>query len=105
MKVLYVNHTAEVSGGERSLLDLLGRCRTTIEPLLACTAGPLAERAHATRHRRPSAIPGTDGSLKLHPLHTPRAVAEIGRCGGCDPPRGSRATAPTCSTPTRSAPG
>jgi glycosyltransferase involved in cell wall biosynthesis len=47
--VLYIDHTSELGGAERSLLDLLARLdRTRIEPLLVTSpAGPLVERARA----------------------------------------------------------
>jgi glycosyltransferase involved in cell wall biosynthesis len=77
VKVLFLNHTAAISGGERSLLDLAGGLPETIEPLLATPRGPLSERAHEIGLATTS-IPGTDGSLKLHPLRTPRALAELG---------------------------
>jgi glycosyltransferase involved in cell wall biosynthesis len=76
VKVLYVSHTAVVSGAERSLLDLLGGLPATVHPLLATPPGPLQalaqERGVATM-----AITGTAGSLRVHPLHTPRALAEM----------------------------
>lgn len=76
MRVLYVSHTAAVSGAERSLLDLLAALPETVRPLLATPAGPLQalaqERGIAT-----TAIAGTAGSLRVHPLHTPRALAEM----------------------------
>ncbi|HEV7528346.1 MAG TPA: glycosyltransferase family 4 protein [Solirubrobacteraceae bacterium] len=80
MKVLYVSHTAVVSGAERSLLDLLGALPRTVAPLLATPPGPLQvlaqERGIAT-----TAIVGTAGSLRLHPLHTPRALAQMAVAG------------------------
>jgi glycosyltransferase involved in cell wall biosynthesis len=71
-----VNHTAEVSGAERSLLSLISALPPAVEPLLACPAGRLADLA------RCAGVPvveiaGTAGSLRLHPLHTPRALAEM----------------------------
>jgi glycosyltransferase involved in cell wall biosynthesis len=76
MRVLYVNHTATVSGGERSLLGLLGALPAEVEPLLACPPGDLQERATALGV--PSVrIAGTAGSLRLHPLHTPLALAQM----------------------------
>lgn len=47
LRVLYYNHTGEVSGGERALLDLLAALRGRVEPLLACPEGELAARAAA----------------------------------------------------------
>jgi glycosyltransferase involved in cell wall biosynthesis len=80
VKVLYVSHTAVVSGAERSLLDLLGALPRTVAPLLATPPGPLQvlaqERGIAT-----TAIVGTAGSLRLHPLHTPRALAQMAVAG------------------------
>lgn len=80
MRVLYVNHTAVVSGGERSLLDLLAALPQSVEPLLATPPGTLAELA-AERGIATTAITGTAGSLRVHPVHTPRAVAEMARAG------------------------
>jgi glycosyltransferase involved in cell wall biosynthesis len=77
VRVLYVNHTGEVSGGERSLLSLLGALPAEVDPLVATPAGALAaavQRLGLPRTR----ITGTAGSLRLHPLHTPRALAELG---------------------------
>ncbi|HEY4996556.1 MAG TPA: glycosyltransferase family 4 protein [Solirubrobacteraceae bacterium] len=76
MRVLYVNHTAAVSGGERSLLSLLGALPESIEPLLAAPAGQLQEAA-ADLAIPVTSITGTAGSLRLHPLHTPRALGEM----------------------------
>src|SRR5215218_391013 len=78
MKVLYVNHTAQVSGAERALLDLLAGLPGDISPAVACPDGPLTAAVGA------SGVPvlpvsGTDASLRLHPFYTPRAVADISR--------------------------
>ena len=43
MRVLYVNHTAEVSGGERSLLALLAALGARVQPCVATPPGPLQE--------------------------------------------------------------
>jgi glycosyltransferase involved in cell wall biosynthesis len=76
VRILYVNHTAEVSGGERSLLILLAGLPPEVEPLLACPPGPL--QAAARDLGIPvTAIAGTAGSLRLHPVHTPKAIAEM----------------------------
>ncbi|MCW3069341.1 MAG: glycosyltransferase family 1 protein [Solirubrobacterales bacterium] len=78
MNVVYVNHTGVISGGERSLLGLLGALPDELQPLLATPRGDL--QAAAERLRVPTAtITGTAGSLRLHPLHTPQAVGELGR--------------------------
>ncbi len=76
MRILYVNHTSTVSGAERSLLELIGGLPPGVEPSVACPPGPLAERVRAlgTAH---DPIRGTDGSWKVHPWHTTRALAEM----------------------------
>jgi glycosyltransferase involved in cell wall biosynthesis len=76
VKVLYVSHTAVVSGAERSLLDLLGALPDTVEPLLATPPGPLQALAQE-RGITTTVIAGTAGSLRVHPLHTPRALIEM----------------------------
>jgi glycosyltransferase involved in cell wall biosynthesis len=81
VKVLYVNHTGLVSGGERSLLGLLESLPADVEPRLAGPPGPLHE--HADRIGTPTAsIVGTACSLKLHPVHTPVAVAAMAVAAG-----------------------
>ena len=80
MKVLYVNHTAEVGGGERSLLSLLKARPNEVEMFLAAPPGRLSEEAAALGVPVES-IPGTAGSLRLHPLHTPRALVEMAAAG------------------------
>lgn len=77
MKVLYVNHTAEVSGGERSLLSLLASPPAGVQVRLAAPPGRLTEEAMALGVEV-EAITGTAGSLRVHPLHTTKALAEIG---------------------------
>jgi glycosyltransferase involved in cell wall biosynthesis len=65
-----------VSGGERSLLVLLGALPAQIRPLLASPRGDLADAVRALGLPT-TPIAGTAGSLRLHPLHTPRALAEL----------------------------
>jgi L-malate glycosyltransferase len=66
VKVLYASHTATVSGGERSLLGLLaGLPHGDLEQAVA-------ELGAGSVH-----IAGTAGSLRLHPLHTPRAASQL----------------------------
>jgi glycosyltransferase involved in cell wall biosynthesis len=76
VNVLYVNHTAVISGGERSLLELLAGLPDGVHAAAAIPHGEL-ERALAELAVPSSAITGTAGSLRLHPLHTPRALAEL----------------------------
>jgi len=76
VNVLYVNHTEVISGAERSLLSLLGGLPEQVAPLLACPRGSLAA-ASAQLGVPTTAITGTAGSLRLHPLHTPRALLEL----------------------------
>jgi glycosyltransferase involved in cell wall biosynthesis len=81
VNVLYVNHTATVSGAERSLLLLLNALPRELNPLMATPAGPLAEAVE--RLGLPTTrITGTAGSLRPHPLHTPRALAELAVAAG-----------------------
>jgi len=80
LKVLYVNHTAEISGGERSLLSLLETRPSGIEMCLAAPPGRLSQEAAALGIPL-APIPGTAGSLRLHPFHTPRAMLEMASAG------------------------
>jgi glycosyltransferase involved in cell wall biosynthesis len=76
VRVLYVNHTALVSGSERSLLSLLEALPTRVEPCVASPPGALAQAVKELGIPVIS-ITGTAGSLRLHPRHTPRALAEL----------------------------
>jgi len=80
VKVLYVNHTATVSGGEYSLLGLLGGLPESVKAHVACPAGAL-QQAIEQLDVPVSRIVGTAGSLRLHPLHTPWALTEIAVAG------------------------
>ncbi|HET9185497.1 MAG TPA: glycosyltransferase family 4 protein, partial [Solirubrobacterales bacterium] len=71
-----VNHTSRISGGEISLLTLLEALPGDVEPAVACPEGELARRLRAAG-ARVLPIRGTDGSLRLHPSRTPRALLEI----------------------------
>jgi glycosyltransferase involved in cell wall biosynthesis len=78
MRVLYVNHTATVGGGERSLLELLAGLPSEVLPVLACPEGDLA--ATARRLRLPVAtIPAATPSFRLDAVETPRDLANLGR--------------------------
>ncbi len=73
-----MNHTGRMSGAEYSLLELLGGLSGELECELACPSGPLASEA-LRRGLAVHRIRGTDGSLRLHPAHTPAALADIAR--------------------------
>lgn len=77
MRVLYVNHTAQVSGAERSLLALLEWLPSGVDARVATPPGPLSQAVEELGIPTVR-IPGTAGSLRLHPIHTPRTVAELG---------------------------
>jgi len=76
VRVLYVNHTAEVSGSERSLLSLLAGLPRSVQPRVASPPGRLAQAVEELGIPVTS-ITDTAGSLRLHPGHTPRALAEM----------------------------
>jgi glycosyltransferase involved in cell wall biosynthesis len=76
MSVLFVSHTARVSGAEHTLLDLLRGLPDGMEATVACPPGDLAERVAAL------GVPcvrlgGTDAGLALHPVRTPVALARL----------------------------
>jgi len=77
-RVLYVNHTARVSGAERSLLDLAGALPADHLPVLAAPEGDLAERARA-RGVQVVVIPPVDAGLRASPLHAGAAAASLAR--------------------------
>jgi glycosyltransferase involved in cell wall biosynthesis len=74
--VLYVNHTASVSGGERSLLDLLRGLPDDIAATVASPPGELAGEVAALGVST-ARLRGTDAGLGVHPTRTPRAVAAL----------------------------
>jgi len=76
VRVLYVNHTAEVSGSERSLMILLGSLPSDVQPLVASPPGRLSQAVQELGVPV-TPITATAGSLRLHPAHTPRALAEM----------------------------
>lgn len=76
MRVLFVNQTAQMSGAEHSLLSLIDGMRDEVEIACACPAGDLAD-ALESRGVPVHRIVATDASFRIHPLHTPIAIAEI----------------------------
>lgn len=77
MRVLYVNHTAVISGGERSLLSLLAALPASVEARVAAPHGQMEDELRGLGLPLDT-ITGTAGSLRMHPLHTPRALVEMG---------------------------
>lgn len=78
MRVLYLNHTSQISGAEHSLLELLGALPAGVVPAVACPEGPLA--AAVRRLGVPVLrVSAAEGSLKLHPWRTSRALVELVR--------------------------
>jgi L-malate glycosyltransferase len=79
VRVLYVNHTAAVSGAEISLLALLEGLRGGADGVDAAVATPRGQLLSAVEQLGIPTTPiiGTAGSLRLHPLHTPRTVLEL----------------------------
>jgi glycosyltransferase involved in cell wall biosynthesis len=76
MRVLYVNHTGLLGGGEHSLLRLVESVPGEVDARLACPPGPLHMHA-ARRGIRVMPIAESVGSLKLHPVHTPVALGAM----------------------------
>jgi glycosyltransferase involved in cell wall biosynthesis len=76
MRVLYVEHTSLISGGQRSLLDLIGSVFDAVQAEIAIPPGPLAELAEsmgmAPRRIHPAVV-----SFRLDPIETPRGLAEM----------------------------
>jgi glycosyltransferase involved in cell wall biosynthesis len=76
VRVLYVEHGPLVSGGQRSLLELLRGLPADVDAEVACPPGPLAD-AVARLGVPVSYLRGTEGSFKLHPVHTTRMAADL----------------------------
>lgn len=76
MRVLYLNDTSLVSGAERCLLDLLASLDSDIAPIVACPRGPLCDEV-AALGVEVVPMPAVSGGLRLHPFHTPRALAQL----------------------------
>jgi glycosyltransferase involved in cell wall biosynthesis len=69
-----------MSGGEHSLLALVNGLPDEVIPILACPPGPLEDAARAAGVTTVG-VPGTEGSLKLHPWHTTRTLIDLVRAG------------------------
>jgi glycosyltransferase involved in cell wall biosynthesis len=77
VRILYVNHTGNVSGAELSLLDLLRGLPQDIEAIVACPTGPLATAVSAL-DVRVLPIRGMNASLRLHPVQTTVGLLHMG---------------------------
>ena len=79
LKVLYLNHTAGMSGAERALLDLLEALPARFDPAVACPdAGTLPEAVRALGIRVLT-VPEVRLSFRLHPVRTSQGVGELVR--------------------------
>lgn len=78
MRILFVNQTAAVSGAERSLLALIDALEGSVDRVLACPRGELAEAA-AGLGVRVEPLAGTAVSFRPHPVHTTRGLLDIAR--------------------------
>ena len=76
MRILLVEFTSAVSGGERSLLELVQGLRDEHEPTVVCPAGPLADRARELGVQV-LPIPASQLTFRLHPRHTLRGLAAM----------------------------
>src|SRR5262249_53885389 len=81
VNVLVANHTGLVSGGEVVTLDLLQSLEPSVHAVLACPEGPLADRARDAGVTV-APVAGMAGSLRLHPVETPRAIKDLVTLGG-----------------------
>lgn len=79
MRVLYVSHTAELGGAERSLLELLAALPPGVEPVILSPPGELAERAQALGAEAVSARFPSDPRLRGRSALEAAAVARTVR--------------------------
>ena len=80
MRVLYLNHTGQVSGAEHSLVDLVRALPKDVEPHVAAGEGKLSELLAAAGVQAHS-LPATEGSLRLHPVRTPAEILRLAATG------------------------
>ncbi len=78
MRILLANHTGAWSGAEVSLMRLVAGLRDEHELAIACPdEGRLAREVDAAGIERLS-MPAVTASLKLHPIHTPAGLRQLG---------------------------
>jgi glycosyltransferase involved in cell wall biosynthesis len=78
VRILYLNHTGNVSGAERSLLELLPALPADVSRRVATPPGPFAAAARE-QGEAVVTVPAAEGSLRLHPIHTPAALGGFAR--------------------------
>lgn len=75
--VLLVDHTGQVSGAEYSLHSLIAGLRAAgTRCIFACPTGP-NQTMGRDNGIEPLTIAAAEGSLRMHPVQTPRALLEI----------------------------
>jgi L-malate glycosyltransferase len=80
MRILFVNHTSTVSGGEQGLLRLVNGLKLANEVAVACPDGELAELVDAAGVDR-FAVRPFEASLRIHPVHTTLGLAHLASAG------------------------
>jgi glycosyltransferase involved in cell wall biosynthesis len=80
MRILFVNHTSTVSGGEQGLLRLVNGLKTAHEVAVACPDGELAGMVQAAGVER-LAVHAFEASLRMHPLQTPLGLGHLAAAG------------------------
>jgi glycosyltransferase involved in cell wall biosynthesis len=81
MRLALVNHTSDWSGGEAALMRLIAALSPEHTCAVACPpVGTLPDRLDAAGIDR-LPLPHVDLSLRLHPTHTLRGIAEVAAAG------------------------
>jgi glycosyltransferase involved in cell wall biosynthesis len=75
-RILYVNQISQVSGAERSLLELLDGLPPNVAAAVACPEGDLAT-AVRSRDVPVVTMPEIALSFRLHPLHTTKGLGSL----------------------------
>jgi glycosyltransferase involved in cell wall biosynthesis len=81
VRILFANHTSAWSGAEVSLMRVVEELREEHDICIACPDdGRLAQEVDRAGIQRLS-LPTVNASLRLHPLQTPRGLAQLGAGG------------------------
>lgn len=78
--VLFANHTGELAGAERSLLDLIEALGEQVAATVACPPGELLESLR-DRGVATADLPAITLSFRPHPVRTARGLGEILQAG------------------------